>query len=54
MDEQIVRVSVDLPIDEAQAFAQFLKRAGHSDYLGFTKSEEEAYQMRYAADKVRA
>jgi len=52
-NDKLVRFSVDLTADEALAFAQFLKRAGHSDYLNFTKDDEEAYRMLYAADKVR-
>lgn len=54
MTEPTVKISVELPESEAWAFAQFLKRAGHADYRNFTKDDEEAYQMLYAADKVRA
>jgi hypothetical protein len=37
------------------AFAQFLKLAGHSDYLAFTAkaNSEEAYRMLEAANKIR-
>ena len=50
-----VRFSVELPFEQALALAQFLKRAGHSDYLPFTmKSDsEEAYRMLEAANTLR-
>jgi hypothetical protein len=54
MNEPTVKISVELSEAEAWAFAQFLKRAGHGDYRGFTRDDEEAYQMLYAAEKVRA
>ena len=53
MTEQVVSIAIELPFDQAWAFAQFLKRAGHTDYLQFTKDGEEAYQMLYAAEKLR-
>jgi hypothetical protein len=54
-DEPPVRFSVELPFDEALAFAQFLKRAGHSDYLRFAmqSDNEEAHRMLEAANKLR-
>ena len=43
------------PSTKALAFAQFLKLAGHSDYLAFTAkaNSEEAYRMLEAANKIR-
>jgi len=53
MGEQTVTVAVDLPLDHAWAFAQFLKRAGHSDYLRLAKDSDEAYLMLYAGETLR-
>jgi len=47
-----VTVTVQLPQQEAWALAQFLKRAGHYDYLRCAANEDEAYNARYAGDKV--
>lgn len=49
----MVTVFVELNHVEAQAFAQFLKRAGHSDYLANAVDSDEAYEMLYAGEKVR-
>jgi hypothetical protein len=46
--EQIV-IQVQLPLDQAWALAQFLKRAGYSDYRTLAANEQEAYAMLYAA-----
>lgn len=56
MPESPLRFSAALPYEEALALAQFLKRAGHTDYLRFTErsNSEEAYRMLWAADKLRA
>lgn len=54
MTPPTVKISLELPESEALAFAQFLKRAGHGDYRNFTRDDEEAYRMLYAADKLRA
>jgi hypothetical protein len=51
--DQIV-IQVQLPLDQAWALAQFLKRAGYSDYRTLAASEQEAYQMLYAALSVSA
>jgi hypothetical protein len=47
-------LQVELPDDQAWAFAEFLKRAGYSDYRALAASEQEAYDMRDAGEKVRA
>lgn len=56
MSERLIQISVELSPEEALAFAQFLKRAGHSDYLRFTEKDnsEEAYLILYTADKLRS
>lgn len=50
-----IQLTVELPSAEAWAFAEFLKRAGHSDYLSFTidDDQEEAYRMQEAASRIR-
>ena len=35
--------------EQAEAFAQFLKRVGLSDYRALAISDEEAYAMQHAA-----
>ncbi len=47
-------IEVELPMDAAWAFAEFLKRAGHSDYRALAANEQEAFDMRDAGEKVRA
>lgn len=49
----MVTFTVELTDAEALAYAQFLKRSGFSDYKAASESEEQAYQMRDAASKVR-
>jgi hypothetical protein len=55
MAETLIRISAELTAEEALAFAQFLKRAGHADYVHFAESgdDEQAYLMLYAANKLR-
>jgi hypothetical protein len=53
MTEPVVSITIALPLDQAWAFAQFLKRTGHSDYLHWTKDSDEAYQMLTAGEKIR-
>jgi hypothetical protein len=55
MAESVIKVSVELSAEEARAFAQFLKRAGHADYVRFSVKgdKEEPFLMLYAADKLR-
>ena len=49
----VVTVRVALPEDEAHALAQFLKRAGVSDYRRLAADEAEAYAMRDGAERLR-
>jgi hypothetical protein len=44
---------VELPDDEAWALAQFLKRAGFSDYRQLAVDEREAWDMLDAGEKMR-
>jgi hypothetical protein len=46
-------IQVELPENEAWALAEFLKRASFSDYRALAASEDEAYAMFDAAEKVR-
>ena len=45
----------ELTLSEAQAeaFAQFLKRVGLSDYRALAASEVEAYDMLHAGERIR-
>ena len=47
-------IEVELPADLAWAFAEFLKRVGYRDYLPLAASEEEAWAMQDAGEKLRA
>ena len=49
-----VEIHLELPAEQAWALAEFLKRAGYSDYRTLAASEQEAYAMRDAGDKIRA
>jgi hypothetical protein len=48
-----IKFSVELNDDEALAFAQFLKRAGVSEYRIKAVSDNEAYLMHGAASKIQ-
>lgn len=52
MTDQPVRIVLQLPADRAWALAQFVKRAGLSDYRSLAQSEPEAYAMRAAGDAI--
>ena len=45
---------IELPENEAWALAEFLKRAGYSHYRQLAASDDEAYAMQDAAEKMRA
>jgi hypothetical protein len=49
-----VTLTVDLTDAQAWNLAQFLKRAGFSDFRSNAQDDEEAYAMLYAAERVRA
>jgi hypothetical protein len=44
---------VKLSDEQAWALAEFLKRVGYSDWRSLAVSDEEAWQMRQAADQLR-
>jgi hypothetical protein len=46
-------IITELPDDEAWALAEFLKRAGYSDYRQLAANEQEAYAMQYAGEMLR-
>lgn len=48
-----VTITVELCSEEAWAFAEFLKRAGFTDYRENAVNDEEAYLMRYAGTKIQ-
>jgi hypothetical protein len=47
-------IEVELSDELAWAFAEFLKRAGYSDYRLLAVDEQEAYAMQDAGEKMRA
>lgn len=49
-----VRFELELTEQEAEDIAQFLKRAGLSDYRSNAVDQEEAYRMLHVAEKIRA
>jgi len=48
-----VTLAIELTDVEAWSLAQFLKRAGFSDFRNNAQNDGEAYTMRDAADRVR-
>jgi hypothetical protein len=52
LNEQVT-ITVELNLEEASAFAEFLKRAGFSDFRALAINDEEAYLMRYASTKIQ-
>lgn len=52
-DSNIARITVVLSTDQAEAYAQFLKRVGLSDYAALACDQEEAYLMLAAGETVR-
>ncbi|MET3139516.1 hypothetical protein AAKU61_003897 [Undibacterium sp. GrIS 1.2] len=46
-------IDLNLPNDLARALAEFLKRAGYSDYRQLAVSEQEAYEMQHAGELLR-
>lgn len=49
-----VIITVKLTEDQAQAYMQFLKRVGFSDYMGSAVDKDEAYLMVSAGERIRA
>lgn len=50
----LTHITLDLPSDEAQALAQYLKRAGFSDFRELAVNDSEAYAMQAAAERLRS
>ena len=48
-----MKLDVDLTPQEAEAFAQFLKRASLSDYRSCAQDDQEAWAMQSAGEKIR-
>lgn len=53
-NEKCITFTVTLSEAQAWAFAQFLKRAGYSDYREKASSDDEAYLMQFAGENIRA
>jgi hypothetical protein len=51
--ENLVEITVELTGVQAWEFAQFLKRACFSDYRSHATSDEEAYRMINAGERIR-
>lgn len=51
-DDDVV-LNIAMSRQEARAYAQFLKRVGHSDYLRNAVDSDEAYTMLYAGERIR-
>ena len=49
----VVRIALDLPDEEAQALAQFVKRVTWSAMRECAVDEAECYQIRAAIDKLQ-
>ena len=48
-----VTITVMLSADQAEAYAQFLKRVGLSDYAALAVDQEEAYRMLAAGEAIQ-
>ena len=46
-------ITVTLTANQAEAFAQFLKRVALSDYAALAQSQQEAYAMLSAGEVIR-
>ena len=53
MDHNTVTIQVDMPLDQAWALAQLLKRIGYSDCRALAEDDQQAYQMIQATEHVR-
>jgi hypothetical protein len=54
MSSKHVEINVTLTENQAWELAQFLKRACFSDYRGHATSDEEAYHMIDAGERIRS
>lgn len=48
----MVTITAELTEEQAEALAQFIKRAGHSTFKEHAKNEAEAYTMLIAANTI--
>ena len=46
-------ITLEITEQEAEAFSEFLKRMGLSDYQAKAQTTDEAYQMQDAGEKIR-
>ena len=46
-------ITLEITEQEAEAFSEFLKRIGLSDYQAKAQTTDEAYQMQDAGEKIR-
>ena len=53
IDSNITHITVTLCADQAQAYAQFLKRVGLSNYTALAVNMDEAYLMQAAGQAIR-
>lgn len=53
MAQTPVTLILELLPDEAWALAQFVKRAGYSDFRALAADDAEAWAMRDAAERLR-
>jgi hypothetical protein len=51
--ENIITITVELSDEQAQAYAQFLKRTCFNDYAANAVDKDEAYTMVDAGEKIR-
>jgi hypothetical protein len=51
--DPVVTITITLSDAQAEAFAQFLKRVGLSDFAALTVDQEEAYRMLSAGEVIR-
>ena len=48
-----IRIQIELPTDQAWAYAQYLKRVGLDDYRQRAVNDAEAWDMQEAGEIVR-
>lgn len=48
-----ITITVSLTANQAEAFAQFLKRVGLSNYAALAQGQQEAYAMLGAGEAIR-
>jgi hypothetical protein len=53
VQQPLITVTIEVPADAARAFAEFLKRAGFSDFRQLAADDAEAYDMQAAGEAFR-